>query len=167
MQEMTEQMAKIMRKTGLPTQEFEQQNKKPTENDNWKPSRGRYRGDKGRHRGGYGYKNEDRYHSYGRRRYEPPQQQYYYMQPVQPQIVQAMPPTVPTQTVTGTTHPPTTQSMTSGVPLPAQQQQQQQGQQPIPVPVQHVTYQQPPQLMVTSTAQEDGQGSTSGEQSDE
>ena len=169
-------MAKMMEKNNIAMPEVQPQSEKRTYNDQRNFRNDRYeknnRYEKKDRYDRYDNRNNNRgknWRSYDRRDnrgYRQGRQQYsnqrpqYYMQAVQPQVVTAM----PTQTVMATAAQPAPQGTGAAV-IP--QIDQQQVHQQLTVPVQHVTYQQPPQVLITPAEPEGDESITTGEETDE
>ena len=158
---LTQQMAKVMEKNNIPMPEATSSKDTRTYEQKKfnKGSKGRFE-KKGSYRGKNwkSYNRRDDYYQ-DRRQYQV-QQPFYYAQQSQPHVMQTVPatqintaPQVQAATVVQPQMPPTTQ----------------QAQQQLAIPVQHVTFQQPPHVMITQADDDDDdrESETTSEQSDE
>ena len=166
-QELTEKLEHVMTASGAIKEEKPQQGQTATSEDskktersqNWKNNKfnkqDRYNK---KSYGGRSYNRRDDRGYYNQRPQYVPQQSYYYMQPLQPQMMPAVqttmaPPVSASDSTTSHQLP-----MMTTTPMPTPQQ--------LAVLVQHV-FQQPPQVILTPAEVEQYDTATSEEQSDE
>ena len=152
---LTKQMAEVMKKHNIQAPEVTPKTyeSKKYNNQKWKYDKN-YRGKNWKNYN----KRDDRKNYQGRQQYTV-QQPCYYVPQGQPQVMQTMPTQQPNAA-------PQVQATTVVPQMPGTTQH---NQQPMAIPVQHVTFQQPPQVLITPADNDDDdhESMTSSEQSDE
>ena len=166
-QELTEKLETVMTKTGATKEEkttqgqsaASEESKQTERSQNWKNNKfskqDRYNK---KNYSGNSYNRRDHRGYYNQRPQFVPQQSYYYMQPLQPQMMPPIPTPMaaPVSAAGSTTTQPVPIATTAPVTTPHQ----------LTVPVQHM-FQQPPQVILTPAEAEQPDTATSDEQSDE